>query len=158
MNYPLQNKSASNIKDLGSFCGWVGGAVIFESRGLRLESSYRQKFILNIFCQLYRKWPIWKFIKILLLPVAKGRRPRNYLSCCCSCYVTIHHQLGQKSTITFVPELRGPRFEETKCKVVPLKARTSIKADSIFSGTVQSFYVKQPNKFLSDGEWVLVHI
>jgi hypothetical protein len=35
---------------------------------------------------------------------------------------------------------------------VPLKARASIKADSIFSGTVQSVYVRHPNKFLTDGE------
>ena len=38
---------------LGSGCGSVGRAVASNSRGLRFESSYRQKFILNIYCQLY---------------------------------------------------------------------------------------------------------
>ena len=39
-----------------------------------------------------------------------------------------------------------------ECKVVPLKARTDIKADTIFSGTVLSFYIKQPHRFLKHGE------
>ncbi len=33
-----------------------------------------------------------------------------------------------------------------------LKARASIKSGSIFSGTVQSVYVRHPNKFLTNGE------
>ena len=42
------------LKDLplGSGCGSVGREVTSNSRGLRFESSNRQKFILNIYCQL----------------------------------------------------------------------------------------------------------
>ena len=39
----------------GSGCGSVGRAVASDSRGLQFESSHRQKFILNIYCQLYWK-------------------------------------------------------------------------------------------------------
>ena len=39
----------------GSGCGSVGRAVPFSSRGPQFESSHRQKFILNIYCQLYWK-------------------------------------------------------------------------------------------------------
>ena len=46
---------------LASGCGWgsgcgcdsVGRAVASNSRGPRLESSHRQKFVLNIYYQLY---------------------------------------------------------------------------------------------------------
>ena len=34
-----------------------------------------------------------------------------------------------------------------KCKVVPLKARAQIKADTIFTGTVIKFY-NQPNRWI----------
>ena len=54
----------------GSGCGSVGRVVGSNSRGPRFESSHRQKFILNIYCQLYwkdknkgkirREWPIIK--------------------------------------------------------------------------------------------------
>ena len=37
----------------GSGGGSVGRAVASNSRGPRFESSHRQKFILNIYCQLY---------------------------------------------------------------------------------------------------------
>ena len=41
---------------IGQWCGSVGRAVTSDSRGLRFESSHRQKFILNIVnCQLYWK-------------------------------------------------------------------------------------------------------
>ena len=40
---------------MASGCGSVGRAVASNSRGPRFESSHRQKFILNIYCQLYRK-------------------------------------------------------------------------------------------------------
>ena len=39
----------------GSGCGSVGRVVASDSRGRRFESSHCQKFILNIYCQLYRK-------------------------------------------------------------------------------------------------------
>ena len=39
----------------GSYCGLVGRAVVSKSRGLWFESSHMQKFILNIYCQLYLK-------------------------------------------------------------------------------------------------------
>ena len=52
----------------GSGCGSVGRVVASHSRGPRFKSSHRQKFILNIYCQLYWKdeneekksqeWPI----------------------------------------------------------------------------------------------------
>ena len=40
---------------LGSGCGSVGRAVASNSRGPQFESSHWQKFILNIYCQLYWK-------------------------------------------------------------------------------------------------------
>ena len=41
---------------MGSGCGTVGRVVASGSRGLRFESSHRQKFILNnVYCQLYWK-------------------------------------------------------------------------------------------------------
>ena len=40
---------------MGSGGGSVGRAVASDSRGPRFESSHRQKFILNIYCQLYWK-------------------------------------------------------------------------------------------------------
>ena len=40
---------------LGSGCGSVCRAVAFNSRGLQFESSHRQKFILDIYCQMYLK-------------------------------------------------------------------------------------------------------
>ena len=40
---------------LGSGCGSVGRAVASNSRGKLFESSHRQKFILNVYCQLYWK-------------------------------------------------------------------------------------------------------
>ena len=40
---------------MGSGCGSVGRAVASDSRGQRFESSLGQKFILNIYCQLYWK-------------------------------------------------------------------------------------------------------
>ena len=40
---------------MGSGCGSVGRAVAFDSRGPRYESSHWQKFLLNVFCQLYWK-------------------------------------------------------------------------------------------------------
>jgi hypothetical protein len=39
-----------------------------------------------------------------------------------------------------------------RCKVVPLKARSNIKADTIFSGTVLSFFIKQPHRFQRHGK------
>ena len=39
----------------GSGCGSVGRAVASDSRGLQFESTHRQKFILNIYCQLFWK-------------------------------------------------------------------------------------------------------
>ena len=39
----------------GSGCGSVDRAVTCSSRGPRFESNHQQKFILNIYCQLYRK-------------------------------------------------------------------------------------------------------
>ena len=42
--------------------------------------------------------------------------------------------------------MRKDRFKE-KCKVKPLKARTYIKADTIFIGTVMEFYT-QPNLWM----------
>ena len=38
-----------------SGCGSVGRAVASNSRGPRFESSHREQFILNIYCQLYSK-------------------------------------------------------------------------------------------------------
>jgi hypothetical protein len=49
-------------------------------------------------------------------------------------------------------EIEVSKSDESRCKVVPLKARSVIKADAIFSGTVLSFYIKQPQKFLSRGK------
>ena len=44
------------IVDLGSGGGGsVGRVVSSDSRGPQFESSHWQKFILNIYCQLYRK-------------------------------------------------------------------------------------------------------
>ena len=40
---------------MGSGCGSVGRAVASNARGPRFESSHRQKFIFNIYCQLYWK-------------------------------------------------------------------------------------------------------
>ena len=40
---------------LGSGCGSVCRAVASDSRGPQFESSHWQKFILNIYCQLYWK-------------------------------------------------------------------------------------------------------
>ena len=40
---------------MGSGCGSVGRVVASNSRGQRFESSHQQKFILNIYCQLYWK-------------------------------------------------------------------------------------------------------
>ena len=45
---------------LGSGCGSVGRAVTSNSRGQRFESSHRQKFIMNIYCQLNKKTKIKK--------------------------------------------------------------------------------------------------
>ena len=49
--------SDAALKDLkaGSGGGSVGRAVASDSRGPWFESSHRQKFILNIYCQLYWK-------------------------------------------------------------------------------------------------------
>ena len=44
-----------NKQVMGSGCGSVGRAVASNSRGPRFESSHREKFILNIYCQLYLK-------------------------------------------------------------------------------------------------------
>ena len=44
-----------NVKTMGSGCGSVGRAVASDSRGPQFESSQQQKFILNIYCQLYWK-------------------------------------------------------------------------------------------------------
>ena len=49
-------------------------------------------------------------------------------------------------------EIEVSKSDESRCKVVHLKARSVIKADAIFSGTVLSFYIKQPQKFLSRGK------
>ena len=40
---------------MGSGYGSVGRAVASYSRGPQFESSHQQNFILNIYCQLYRK-------------------------------------------------------------------------------------------------------
>ena len=40
---------------MGSGGGSVGRAVASNSRGPRFESSHQQKFISNIYCQLYWK-------------------------------------------------------------------------------------------------------
>ena len=40
---------------MGSGCGSVGRAVVSNSRGPQLESNHQQKFIPNIYCQLYWK-------------------------------------------------------------------------------------------------------
>ena len=40
---------------MGSGGGSVGRAVTSDASGPRFESSHRQKFILNIYCQLSRK-------------------------------------------------------------------------------------------------------
>ena len=45
----------SNMSLMESGCGSVGRAVAFNARGPRFESSHRQKFILNTYCQLYWK-------------------------------------------------------------------------------------------------------
>ena len=48
---------ANNLREtftvLGSGCGSVGRAVASNSRGPLFVSSHRQKYILNINCQLY---------------------------------------------------------------------------------------------------------
>ena len=44
-----------NKQVMGSGCGSVGRAVASNWRGPRFESSHREKFILNIYCQLYLK-------------------------------------------------------------------------------------------------------
>ena len=49
-------------------------------------------------------------------------------------------------------DFEGSGKHRVECKVVPLKARTDIKADTIFSGTVLSFYIKQPHRFLKHGK------
>ena len=49
--HELPNKMP--IAALGSGCGSVGRAVASDTRGPRFESSHRQKFISNIYCQLY---------------------------------------------------------------------------------------------------------
>ena len=50
---------ANNLREtftvLGSGCGSVGRAVASNSRGPLFVSSHRQKYILNINCQLYWK-------------------------------------------------------------------------------------------------------
>ena len=43
------------MNDLGSGCCSVGGAVASNSRGRQFESSHRQIYVLNIYCQLYWK-------------------------------------------------------------------------------------------------------
>ena len=48
--------------------------------------------------------------------------------------------------------LEGSVKPRVECKVVPLKVRSDIKADTIFSGTVLSFYIKQPHRFLKHGK------
>ena len=40
---------------MGSGCDSVGKAVASDSRGAWFKSSHQQKFILNIYCQLYWK-------------------------------------------------------------------------------------------------------
>ena len=47
----LDNGKERNAAE-GSGCGSVGRVVASNSRGLRFESSLRQKFILNFYCQL----------------------------------------------------------------------------------------------------------
>ena len=42
-----------NLNILGSGGGSVGRVVATNTTGLRFESSHWQKFILNIYCQLY---------------------------------------------------------------------------------------------------------
>ena len=44
-----------NIVNMGSGCGSVDRAVASNSRGPWFESSHRQKFTFNIYCQLYWK-------------------------------------------------------------------------------------------------------
>ena len=46
---------SSKFLKLGSGCGSVGWAVASNSRGPSFESSHCQKFILNIYCQMYWK-------------------------------------------------------------------------------------------------------
>ena len=48
----LEAKKLLNVVSGG---GSVGIAVASDSRGLRFESIHRQKFTLNIYCQLYWK-------------------------------------------------------------------------------------------------------
>ena len=43
------------LEDRGSGSGSVDRAVVSNSRGLQFKSSHWQKFILNIYCQLYWK-------------------------------------------------------------------------------------------------------
>ena len=66
INFIVANKEAQNCKRenslltfvniiacQGSGCGSVGRAVASDSRGQQFESCHRQKFMLNIYCQLY---------------------------------------------------------------------------------------------------------
>ena len=53
LEWPVSIKSKKLY--LGSGCGSVGRVVASDSRGPQFESSHRQKFILNIYCQLYWK-------------------------------------------------------------------------------------------------------
>ena len=52
-----QKYADTEAKDIwtGIGCGTVGIAVASDSRGPWFESSHRQNFILNIYCQLNRK-------------------------------------------------------------------------------------------------------
>ena len=81
---PIKVWIKGNNLRCGSCCGSVGRVVDSNSRCPRFKSSHRQKFILNIYCQLYwkdknkekrgRSWPIknnlrW-FHHIMCQPVA----------------------------------------------------------------------------------------
>ena len=50
-NVEEENVGKNNFK--GSGCGSVGRAVASDTRGPWFESSHRQNFISNIYCQLY---------------------------------------------------------------------------------------------------------
>ena len=51
--YIVCNDDAIRMNIVGSGCGSVGRAVVSNSRGPQLESNHQQKFIPNIYCQLY---------------------------------------------------------------------------------------------------------
>ena len=61
---------------MGSGCGSVCRAVASDSRGLRYESSHRQKFILNNYCRLYlidknKEKEAWSGPSKIYLPLRK---------------------------------------------------------------------------------------